>query len=296
MTERDYLLDQYGEQLDQLDRAIAADGDAAGRYHRIFKDVNEDLFFYMAGRASALPPNVAGLIPSWPPDEVRTQSTSDIPFITSMLEALTFWNAVKRTSQKSFGRDIASLRVADYGAGWGRIARFAGRDVPENQFLAFEPNSGFVSYYKACGLPGDIVSTDWGSSEPLTSHGAFDVIYCFSILTHTSDALTQNIRDRWIELTKPGSLVFATVRPRFFVTGGKGDAAFFADAQPEDLYRQYETDDLIYRRYNDGSGDWGVTVMSPAYARRVFGGAFNLVGYNPIPTTPNQMIMVLQRK
>jgi hypothetical protein len=296
VMERDYLLDQYAEQLSQLERAIGADGDSAGRYHRLLKDVDEDLFFYLAKRACTLPPNLSALIPSWPPEDVRTQSTSDIPFMMSMLEALTFWNAVKRNALARQGRDIASVRVADYGAGWGRIARFSGREVPEENFLSFEPNPEFVSYYKACGIPGRVVHTDWGSSQSLTEHGAFDVIYCFSILTHTSDALTQRVRDRWIEITTPGSLVLATIRPRFFLEGGKGDAEHFADAETSDLMRQYDRDELIYRPYPDAGGDWGVTVMSPAYVHRVFGGAFNVIGYNPIPTTPNQMIMILQRK
>jgi hypothetical protein len=293
---RNYLLDHYAEQLAEIERAIAADDGVVGRYHRIFKDVDEDLFFYIASRTCELPVSMAELVPDWPPEAVRRQSTADTPLMISMLEALTFWNAVKRNSLKILRREIAELRVADYGAGWGRIARLSCRDVPEDQFLAFEPNPGFVEYYRSCRLPGRIIQTDWGSSSPLTCCDAFDVVYCFSILTHASDALTRRIKDRWIELTKPGSLVFATIRPQFFLAGGEGDAGYLSDTPLSEIMLQYHRGELVFRRYADGSGDWGVTVMSPEYASRVFGEEFSVIRYGPIPTTANQMIMILQRK
>lgn len=290
-----YLLENFSSEILELLSTIKAAGVENAGFHETFNALDEYIFFYLLMKPSALPGELLRLLPDWPPDNVRRQSTADVPLITSMLEAAHFWTIIRRTAEKYLAKPMSQLRVADYGAGWGRIARFAAKDIPTGNLIAFEPNPVFCDYFKACRVPGTLVQTDWPSSASLTGHGIFDVIYSFSILTHSSDGLTKRIKDRWIEISKPGSLIFATVRPRFFLNGGQGDASFFKPEDRELNFGLYDSGQIVYHRYEEGSGDWGVTVLSPEYMRSVFGPEFRVVGNVPLPTTPNQMMVILER-
>ncbi len=287
MSEITLLPDHFAPVVGLLERRVAESADARRDYFDLFNAVEEDLFFTMLARSQF--PEMAKLkLPGWPSEEVRKNSTSDIPMGLSMLEAATFWRAIKRHMPS----DMTNLRVADYGAGWGRISRFAAKDVRD--LYAFEPNPDFGDLYESCRLPGTLVRTDWLSASPLTDHGKFDLIYCFSILTHSSDLLTRNIAARWAELTKPGSMVFTTIRPKYFIDGESGDAALLNDKPA--MHAAYQRGELVYSRYSSGSGEWGVTVMPLGYIDQVFGQHFSIVGCIPSPTTMNQMMVVLQRR
>ncbi len=90
------------------------------------------------------------------------------------------------------------------------------------------------------------------------------------------------------------SLIFATIRPRSFLAGGLGDASKFEGTPIHLLDAEYEKG-IVYRPYDEGMPDWGVTVISREYLKDVFGQEFEIVAFSPIPTTPNQTMIILRR-
>ena len=283
--EHAFLDDHFADSLKSLEARVAQSSDPRQDHRIIFEGVDDDLLFALLHRPYLLPEALRPAVPDWPPEDVRVSSTSNIPFLQSMLEAALFWRTIKRHVVTD------TKRVADYGAGWGRIARFAAKDVRE--LIAFEPNPVFGDLYETCRVPGRLVRTDWPSVGSLSDHGQFDIVYCFSILTHASDALTKRIHDRWTEITKPGSLVFTTIRPRYFIKGAGGDADCLGRDRDK-LCDDYDAGGLVYSRYDGGSGDWGVTVMPVGYLQRVFTN-FRVMRFLPNPQTQNQMIVALER-
>lgn len=261
--------------------------------HSIFKDIDDGLFAYLVSRSFHGFDEIKSVLPGWAPDEIRLGSTGAFAFHEHVLDASWFWRTVRQHFEHFTGKLINSATVADYGAGWGRISRFANKDVPAEQFYALEPNPVFQQIYRDCRLPGHLVSTDWLSAEP-TGVRNVDLIFSYSILTHSSERLTKNIVDRWVEMTKPGSIVAFTVRPGFYLGETTGDMGVFTAAEQAGLPERYTRGELIYKSY-DGQDDWGVTIIPLCYLQELVAPWFKLLKTAFQPQTANQLIIFAQR-
>lgn len=275
------------------DRASKAKSRPLNDLHSIFKDTDDGLFAFLVNRNFSGFDQVRSLLPGWASDEVRQDSTGSFSFHEHVLDASWFWRTVRQHYEEISGKPIGSAVVADYGAGWGRISRFANKDVPAEQFYALEPNPVFQQIYVDCRLPGRLVPTDWLSAEPTDVRGV-DLIFSYSILTHSSERLTENIVDRWTEMTKPGSLVAFTVRPGFYLGESDGDMGVFTSAEHAKLPQKYDHGEFIYKSY-EGQEDWGVTIIPLGYLEKLMEGRFKLVKTALQPQTSNQMIVFVQR-
>jgi hypothetical protein len=180
----------------------------------------------------------------------------------------------------------------DYGAGWGRITRFCAKDAAK--VYAVEPNPSFRDLFKRSRVPGELIASDYLSSEPHGISGA-DLLFCFSILTHASETLAQNIRDRWAETMAPGGVVICTIRPGtyFDLEGGE-----IARLSPEDLAaarQAYASGKPGYWAYPD-SPDWGIAIMPMAYLHDLFDRDFEIIGARYFLQNHTQLPIVMVRR
>ncbi len=262
--------------------------------HSVFKDVDDGLFAFLVGGSFSGFEQVRAALPGWASDEVRQDSTGAFSFRDHVLDASWFWRTVRQNYEAITGKPIQDATVADYGAGWGRISRFVNKDVPAERFYALEPNPHFQAIYRECRLPGHLVETDWMSAQP-TGVVDVDLIISYSILTHSSEELTKNIVERWIEMTKPGSVVAFTMRPGFYLAERHGgDMGIFSDADHAQLPDRYARGEFIYEPY-PGEPQWGATIIPPRYLETLFGRTFKVVKFSFQLQTPNQMIVFAQR-
>lgn len=293
-AEADYLNYNFVDEMRALERRCAEAGPRElNDLHGIFGKVDDGLFAFLAGRFFDGYPAVKDTLPGWASDEVRQDSTGNFSFREHVLDASWFWRTVRNEFEAIAGKSIGDAVVADYGAGWGRIARFVNKDVPATSFYALEPNPVFQQIYADCRLPGHLVPTDWGSAEP-TGIAGVDLVFSYSILTHSSEELTRNIVDRWTEMTRAGSLVAFTIRPGCFLAERDGDMAIFADVDPAELERRYERGEFIYRPYS-GDTHWGVTLMPLSYLEQLMAGRFRIVKCALQLQTTNQLIVFAER-
>ena len=261
--------------------------------HALFKDVDDGLFAFLASGSFAGFDEVKAVLPGWASDEIRQDSTGCFSFREHVLDASWFWRTVRDAFEKITHTSIRKAVVADYGAGWGRISRFANKDVPAEQFYALEPNPVFQKIYEECRLPGHLVPTDWLSATP-TDIKNVDLIFSYSILTHSSETLTRNIVDRWVEMTRPGSVVAFTMRPGFYLGERDGDMAVFTDSDYSKISERYSRGEFIYQAY-DGDEDWGVTIIPMEWLENLLKGRFEIVKCSFQLQTSNQMIVFARR-
>lgn len=261
--------------------------------HVIFNDIDDGLYAYLMYVPFSGYPNIRSVIPGWASDEIRQDSTGEFSLQEHIEDATWFWRTVRDRFTRITGKSIATARVADYGGGWGRVARFANKNVPAEQFFVLEPNPVFRDIYKDCRLPGNLIEIDWLSSEN-TGLTKIDLIFSYSILTHSSDRLTRNIVDRWAEMTVPGSVVAFTVRPGCYLNGAGGDMSVFTDTERPGLTKVYDSGKLVYKPY-PGDEHWGVTIAPEKYLSEVFAGRFSIVDRAFQIQTMNQLIMFAQR-
>lgn len=294
-AEAEFLKYNFVPVMTELERRCAAAGTRElNDLHAIFGDVDDGLFAFLAGRFFNGYDAVKETLPGWASDEIRHNSTGKFEFRQHVLDASWFWRTVRDEFEDLTGKPIASASVADYGAGWGRIARFANKDVPAQQFYALEPNPLFQKIYSDCRLPGHLVPTGWQSAQA-TGVENVDLIFSYSILTHSSEELTRNIVDRWTEMTRPGSVVACTIRPGCFLTEHDGDMAVFSGEEHGQLAEAYLRGEFIYKPYRPDEPSWGVTVIPVSYLERLTEGRFKLVKCAVQLQTTNQLIVFLQR-
>jgi hypothetical protein len=174
------------------------------------------------------------------------------------------------------------------------LARFANKDVPARNFYVLEPNPAFREIYEQCRLPGHLVPIDW-TSEQAQDVRNIDLIFSYSIITHSSDELTRNIIDRWAEMTRTGSIVAFTIRPGCYLAEKDGDMSVFSAAEHRQLSSRYNRGELVYKPYS-GLDHWGVTIAPESYLEKVFAGRFAIVHRAFQPQTMNQMIVFAKRQ
>lgn len=287
------LQDHFPEDLRALESRL--ERNPLTSFHELFGNMAESLFLCMMQSAYNLPERLTAAVPGWPPRELRLRTTSDQSIAETLREASAFWREARTLFEQRSGQLIAKARVADYGAGWGRVARLIAKDVPADQLVAFEPNEELRKWYVSAGVPGTVVATDWDSEISLESFGTFDLVLLFSIFTHTSEDLARRIAKRLVELTKPGSLIVLTVRPRWFLDGGEGDAALLPRDERAGLVTKFDHEDFLFLPY-DGSSDWGVTVMGKRFLEKVFDVRCDVKYVAPIFETPNQVMVAVERR
>jgi len=99
----------------------------------------------------------------------------------------------------------------DFGAGWGRIARFFLRDTEAGNIWAVDPLPDSVAWMQETGLPCVIVK-----SEPLppiarVADERFDLIYANSVFSHLPEDYFNSWIPHLLSLLRPqGRLVFTS--------------------------------------------------------------------------------------
>lgn len=265
----------FAHVLDSIERRLAESTDP-GDLYSIFGGVDDDLFAHLTQKGFSGYDRVKAVLPDWAPTEVRQNSTGAFSFHDSVKEALSFWKEVKQQAAGILRKPLSECRVADYGAGWGRITRYLAKDIPSTNLYAVEPNPVFANIFEECRIPGSLVKTDWLSSEKIDVTN-IDILISFSIYTHTSPQLAKNIRDRWSEMIATGGLVAFTIRPGAFLEQTTQEMAHFSEEERKTAIAAYERGELVYKKYKD-SQNWGVTVAPMAYIKRLFEPQFKILG------------------
>ena len=107
--------------------------------------------------------------------------------------------------------------IMDFGAGWGRIARFFLRDTAADRLWAVDPDPKSVVWMRRTGLPCRIVK-----SEPLPPIAAaaqerFDLIYANSVFSHLSEDYFNAWMPHLLSLLRPGGRLVFTSRGEAFL-------------------------------------------------------------------------------
>jgi hypothetical protein len=269
--------------------------DSEGRdLHPTFGHIDDDLFALLTQKAFKGYDAVKAALPDYPSEDINRDCTGTLTLHDSVKESLAFWKLVKEIFRSFNPKPLSECRVVDYGAGWGRITRFCGKDVKSSSLYAVEPNPTFCKIFEETRVPGTLVPTEYQSASVLPFDGA-DLLISFSILTHTSDALAHNVRDRWAEIMAPGGVVVFTIRPGAFLECVDGEMTKFTAEERQLAIEQYRQGGLAYKAYAD-SPDWGITIAPMTYISRLFEPYFDIVGPHLFFENTTQLPIVMIRK
>jgi len=135
------------------------------------------------------------------------------------------WSALRALLASYFGESrLAGIRLLDFAAGYGRVTRFAVRDVPPDRVWVAEIDPEAVAFQRrAFGVHG-FVSTS--RPEELRVDERFDAIVVSSLFTHLPADGFRAWLARLLGLLTPGGLFLFSVHGRELLDGapaGDGD-------------------------------------------------------------------------
>jgi len=249
------------------------------------------------------------VLPTLPPDEVQ-QGFTGICGRPNLQQAFSFYQYVCVACRLA---DIREPRILDFGAGWGRIARFFLRDTKPEHLVATDCMSEAVRWLRATRNPCRIIKNEprppiEGLDEPI------DLIYAFSVFSH----LSEEYLNAWItylmgRLRRGGYLVFTT-RGRQFIAHLEKLHRWLRRRPPKNV-REYQTrlreqlppPKQVRRRYMNGefqfysiggageltSDFFGEALIPRGYLERVYGSA--MIDFTDQVPHVDQSVVVLRK-
>jgi 2-polyprenyl-3-methyl-5-hydroxy-6-metoxy-1,4-benzoquinol methylase len=147
------------------------------------------------------------------PDEPTQISFTGMAGRPNLQQAFSFY---------SYARDVSGLdrlsepRIMDFGAGWGRIARFFLRDTAPQNIVTADTMRLAITCLKDTGGPFQIVHNPPAPPIPKFQQ-TFDLIYSYSVFSHLSEKFTRLWLDYLLTLLQPGGRLVFTTRGAHFI-------------------------------------------------------------------------------
>jgi SAM-dependent methyltransferase len=147
--------------------------------------------------------------PTHPSEAEQIQWTGQSGWET-MRQALTFLKSADRGYMALRGEPLTNKRILDFGCGWGRMLHY----LPwfTDHIYGCDPWDEALKLCAAHKVPGDIRQSD-RIPERLPFDEAFDLIYAYSVMTHTSPRATLAILRAMRRSIAPDGLALVTICP-----------------------------------------------------------------------------------
>ena len=196
--------------------------------------------------------------------------------------------------------------VLDFGAGWGRIARFfRDRDV-----LLVDVDAEALGVCRDTGVKGQTLHIAPDGRLPVAP-ASVDVAYAYSVFSHLSEASARHwLRELHAALRPDGVVVFTTLSLRFIdlvaACAAKPDAneierqigGYLPNAQRS--REQFEAGQHVFSGTGGGgvlSGSYyGWAAVPRPWLERTFGREFEIVGHVDDPAVQEQAMFALGRR
>jgi glycosyltransferase involved in cell wall biosynthesis/2-polyprenyl-3-methyl-5-hydroxy-6-metoxy-1,4-benzoquinol methylase len=266
---------------------------AMGRiaHHWIFAHLDDDVWFSVNTTAYRRFSILRKVLPSMPDDSIQRDfigSEGD----RALQEGFRAYQIICKTSSL-YGRPVTQeSAILDFGCGWGRILRFFMRDVPTAQLHGVDvmPLAIDLSRQTNPWCKFSLISALPPSG--LTER-SYDLIYLYSVFSHLSEHAHQRWLTEFHRLLRPGGLLFATTRPRYYIercerarhgdTMGTNSGTVLSFIGTEAWLLRYDQGDYCHSPIGGGgvlSTDfYGETCIPEAYVRRHWADRFDVKDY-----------------
>ena len=195
--------------------ALLERSSSAARPNEIFGDVDANFWFWANTEGRRISDALRHILPSLPSSEIQTNFTGASGDAT-LGSGFAAYKLFKELYERNGKQLTPSSRILDYGCGWGRIIRFFLKDVEPANLFGIDCYDEMIQICKQTNQWCRFLTVDpW----PPTSLSAdtFDLIYCFSVFSHLSEAAHQKWLGEFQRILKPGGLFIATTRSRDFI-------------------------------------------------------------------------------
>lgn len=238
-------------------------------------------------------PNLAKVLPAMASTEVQTDWTGNSGYVL-LKQSLTFVRAVWYFYERFSKSALSDAEVLDYGCGYGRLLRLMLYFCNPEKLTGLDPWDKSIELCRAARIPANLAVSDYLPTSLPVSGRTFDLVYAFSVFTHTSLRATKTALTALHAVTKPGGLLVATIRPiEYWDVEQQLD-----QAEHVFLTSCHQEQGFAFSPHNrntvDGDITYGDTSVSPdVFAKLVPG--WILIAVDRSLEDPYQRILVLQR-
>lgn len=157
-------------------------------------------------------PNLSRVLPAMADEAVQVAWTgnSGEPLRE---QSVRFIKSVREGYEDLTGKPVSHARVLDYGCGYGRLLRLMMHLCPVDQLVGCDPGEDSIRICEEDGLPCRVDLTGFLPESLPYEPQSFDLLYAFSVFTHTSPRATQVGLAALRKVTAPDGVLVITIRP-----------------------------------------------------------------------------------
>lgn len=192
---------------------------------------------------------------------------------------------------KITGKDIANSYILDYGCGYGRILRLMYYYSNPDRLWGVDPWDEAIRICQNDRLLGNLAVSEYFPKALPVGERLFDVIYAFSVFTHTSERATISALGTLRKYIAPDGLCAITIRPREYWMADPG----YRPAAPT-LERTHDLTGFAFAPHQrapvDGDITYGDTSMTLGWLEKNAPG-WKIAGRDRSLNDPYQLVVFL---
>jgi SAM-dependent methyltransferase len=226
-------------------------------------------------------------------------------------EGFFIYHAFKSLYEQYAGEIAQCEQVLDFGCGWGRISRFFLKDLEPSRLLGVDP---IAEYLAVCQQ-----TNRWQRFQQIPCHPptdlpveTFDWIYSFSVFSHLSETMHEQVLRELHRLLKPGGLLTVTTHQREMITfcqelrddervrqawPDSVNASMASFLDQERTLADYDNGRYCYSSLNlpDEWSYWGDAAIPEGYVREHWTRLFHFVEFVSDPNRAPQNVIVMRK-
>jgi SAM-dependent methyltransferase len=295
----DWLAHYFDGPLSELDAACAGAGAEA---YPLFRDLDDDLWALLLSRRYERYPSIRALMPDMPDPSLQWRWNG-----AAGLELLNQGKAFYAKAKERFSRygaaGLPESTVLDFGCGWGRLTRFFARDVAPGALFGCDPVEDILDVCREARIPARLARCEFVPEE-LPFEEKFDLVFAFSVFTHTSERAHEACLRAIHRALNRGGILIVTIRSPAYLTHSELMRPLADSLRPDPLAALDEprylfvphAADPSHPQYHEGEMTYGEAVVSLPYVRERWGRNFELLDVSLLTNDIHQVALTLRRR
>jgi len=236
-------------------------------------------------------PVLSALLPRMASKEVQNNWTGSNGEIL-LKQSLNFVRSVRTQYEALTGNPLSTARILDYGCGYGRLLRLMMKYADKNKLHGCDPWDESIKICQEDGIDCNLKITNYLPQTLPYENGSLDLVYAFSVFTHTSLRATQSALDAIRPLLSHNGLLVITIRP---IEYWNMDERYSSEL--DELRRQHQENGFAYRPHKreavDGDVTYGDTSMTFEFLKSITP-RYEIAGYDRSLDDPFQTLIYLK--
>lgn len=179
-------------------------------------------------------PRISSKLPRMASDEIQRQWTGGSGS-TLLRLSCAFMRSVAYNFSRHTGRPLDGRRILDFGCGYGRLSRLAYFFSDRGDVFGVDPWDRSIEICIGDGMGSNFLVSDYLPTT-LPVPGQFDLIFAFSVFTHTSERATKACLSLLADRLAPSGLLAITIRP---IEYWQQNADAAAEGKVDDMIRAH---------------------------------------------------------